>query len=255
MEHVKNFLKNTIGFTNNTEELQLKRQIAIDQDYKENVDLQICWILDITGSMSSSISACKSASARCAEIIAAQGYNVGFVMSTYTESSKGSYVSYDRFHDVSEAVKMIKSIQLCVPPHMPSVNAGGDDGDENLKHALAEFSSRHNFDIPSVVFIITDAGYHKIQAGSATAKREREKLKELNVENDIWKIYNTWNKQSTFTFPLLVSNPWSFNDYGILANDTEGVLFQFKRLTSSGAEMAKVQTIVVNEIFQKLSGG
>lgn len=253
MDYVKSFLKEKIGFTNQQEETELKREVAYNEAY-DQVDLQICWILDITGSMSSSIAACKQASSQTAELISSQGYNVGFVMSTYTENSKGSYVSYDKFYEVDKAVDFIKKITLCRPPNNPSVSASGEDGDENLKHAMADFSSKHNFNIPSVVFIITDAGYHKIGASSETAKRERESLKEYNAQNDLFKIWNTWNKETSFVFPLTIGVPSSFNDYAQFAKDSDGISFVFKSLSGSGSEMSKVQVVMINEIFGRLSG-
>lgn len=226
----------------------------VPDEYDQLVQLQICWILDITGSMSSSIEACKKASAAAANIISDQGLNVGFVMSTYTEDSKGSYVSYDRFSKVDEAVKFINSIKLCVPPRFPNVNASGDDGEENLKLAMADFSSRHNFDIPSVVFIITDADYHSKGSGSKTAKHEQSELKKLNIEDDLFKIWSTFDQNNTFVFPLLVSIPSKMSEYGRLANDSDGILLKFKQLSGDGSQMAKVQVCMVNEIFKRLSG-
>jgi hypothetical protein len=138
MDIVKSFLKNKVGFTNQKEKAIIIEKEQEDINYNK-VDLQICWILDITGSMSSSIAACKSASAETARVISEQGYNVGFVMTTYTEHAAGSYVSYDKFSDVDDAVKFINTIQLSRPPNNPKISASGEDGDENLKHAMAEF--------------------------------------------------------------------------------------------------------------------
>lgn len=168
--------------------------------------------------MSTSIEACKESSCQAAQLISREGYNVGFCMTTYTEDSKGSYVSYDKFSSVDSAMDFIKKIRLATPPHMPNVNASGEDGDENLKHAMAEFASQHNFDIPSIIFILTDAGYHPITDSSGkTAKNERTELAKLGASTDFFKIWDLFNKETCFVFPVIVASPWSKHHYGQLA--------------------------------------
>ena len=255
MEAIKNLIFQKIGLGSKTEEPQgtgFVRKFKPDAEY-DKVQLQICWILDITGSMSTSIEACKESSIKAAQMISSEGYNVGFCMTTYTEDTKGSYVSYDKFSNVDTAVEFIKKITLCRPPNNPSVSASGDDGDENLKHAMAEFASQHNFDIPSIIFILTDAAYHPItDSTSKTAKCERAELQALRASNDFFEIWNLFNKETCFVFPVIVSSPSCKHHYGLLAKESDGIYIESPGQT---ATLSKLQVVLIKEIFERLSGG
>lgn len=72
-----------------------------------------------------------------------------------------------------------------------TVHAYGDDGDENAKaafHALTELDG----DKPTVVFFITDAGYHRTPDISPTAKAEYTHLMERGVQDtDFYVLFDS----------------------------------------------------------------
>lgn len=61
-------------------------------------------------------------------------------ISTFTESEDGCYVSLRTFLSVEDAIKHVRDIELCRPPHNPEVSANGGDSAENMKASLTRWS-------------------------------------------------------------------------------------------------------------------
>jgi hypothetical protein len=65
---------------------------------------------------------------------------------------------------------------------------GGDK--ENVKYALAKYHMNHNFDNPTILFLITDQGFHGNTQTSGSAILEHQELNKLGYPNDIYSIFS-----------------------------------------------------------------
>ena len=155
----------------------MEKKILEKKDKKINIFL----ILDITASMGNQISGVKKMiekycknhfNPKCAKI---------HIM-TYTENSKGCYVSYFTSNEKEELINYVNKISLSRPPDNPTIIAGGEDGPENLLAALAKIHTYIDPINPILAFIITDAEPHFGFIDSPTAKQERLTLDSLGIE-------------------------------------------------------------------------
>jgi hypothetical protein len=207
----------------NIEKISSKPLIETIDINLEGTSLQICWILDITGSMGGQLEACKLAIENTAKKVNEENLPVSFTIITYTEEYNHSYSSYDAFTEADDAVKFIKNVKLCHPPGTIVTNASGGDGDENVKLALARFNQKHNFSVPSVVFFLTDASYHSLKSNkSREAIAEETELKKMNYPIDLFEIWSLIPHSEIFFFPMLFSN--SSSAYAQLAQQTGGIM-------------------------------
>ena len=219
---------------------------------EKTISLQICWILDITGSMSTQIAACKTASAMTAEQVKADDLPVGFSVITYTESGQGAWASYNSFEEADPAVAFINNITLCRPPEDPKINASGGDGDENLKQALAKFHKNHDFDIPTVCFMLTDACYHPLTSRKSTeAKHEEAALREMGYPVDILQIWEKIPQNQVFMFPILFGS--LHHAYGQFAKQTGGFVMKPSSGTSANI-ISDAMVSIVKNILNRLTG-
>lgn len=230
--------------------------LIVDPSKKHNVNLdgislQVCWILDITGSMSSEIAACKEAASKTAAKIKEDELPVSFTMITYTEDSSNSYATYDSFSEADKAVEFINGITLCKPPGTQGVNASGGDGDENVKLAIARLVEKHNFDVPTVCFFLTDANYHAHgRTKSSEAIAEDKALKEMGYPLDIFDIWDAVPKSQIFMFPMVFNSP--IHTYGQFAKQTGGLLTQANNRSSTTISAAMIK--IVGNIIDLLTG-
>ena len=72
-------------------------------------ELNLCWILDITGSMSGEIYACKAAIKLTAQKVQDAGLPVQFSLITFWDDQE-SIVNYYKFTTLEEATKILDPI-------------------------------------------------------------------------------------------------------------------------------------------------
>jgi hypothetical protein len=100
--------------------------------------VRLLFIVDITGSMSAELEACKGAMKGMVHLLTdnhAAG-QLSFAVITFTESESGCYTSLFESTSAEAAQDYMNGIKLCRPPEEPGVTADGDDGPEN-HNALA----------------------------------------------------------------------------------------------------------------------
>ena len=69
------------------------------------------------------------------------------------------------------------------------------------------------------------------------------------------KIWNRFNKETTFAIPLVINMPWCMNDFAQFATESDGMVVGMKALSSTGVEMVKTQVTMIKQIFDKVNGG
>lgn len=85
---------------------------------------RIAIVLDITGSMSSELEGVKSTVATLVELLQDLPVPLALAVLTFTEDSKGCYVSCKEFQGqegLHEARTFVQQIKLCMPPENPEV--------------------------------------------------------------------------------------------------------------------------------------
>jgi hypothetical protein len=100
--------------------------------------VRLLFLLDITGSMSQEIEACKGAMQGLVSMSTSQlqdhAGQISFAVITFTEDNKaGCFTSLFESTSAEEAQAYVDGIQLSRPPEAPQYSAGGDDGPENHK--------------------------------------------------------------------------------------------------------------------------
>lgn len=100
--------------------------------------VRLLFLLDITGSMSEEVNACKGAMqglvSLCGTDLQDYAGQIGFAVVTFTEDDKrGCFTSMFESASAEEAQAYMDRITLCVPPEAPQYHANGDDGPENHK--------------------------------------------------------------------------------------------------------------------------
>lgn len=87
------------------------------------------------------------------------------------------------------------AVHICFFQHLnctdqPGVCARGYDIEENAKAALFELTQL-NGSKPTLAFCITDAGYHRTNDESPTARQEQSYLEEKGVsETDFFRLFD-----------------------------------------------------------------
>ena len=216
-------------------------------------NLQVVFIVDITGSMGSQIEGVK---AMVSEFCAVDREGVDVHIWTYTEDSLNCYVSKSKAKlSSSELVQYTQSIRLCNPPDFPTANAGGGDAPENVVAGvvslLESFESSQNL----LVFLITDAPpHHKAFGSSSEAKAELKWLIDHKFETtDIFELLSLVIESLNVTFvPILYNaahnNRWyqqaavltqgcilvpASHDSKLLANGLSSLLLSFQQVSIS----------------------
>lgn len=131
-------------------------------------------------------------------------------------------------------------------------------GDENCKHALAEFLVKTNFEIPTLVFFMTDAGYHPNREGDSYPnyiKHEKEEIEKMGFEFDIFKIWEKIPKDKLFFFPTTFSgclrHPHT-QDFGQMAEQGNGIYMFVKQRTADVISTAML--CILTNILDRLCG-
>ena len=226
---------------------------------KPKAQLQLTWILDITSSMSTQLKACKKAAETTAKVVSRGGLPVSFSVITYTEDIIKSYSSFNTFEDVDEAVKFIQKIEIGCPPNTKHIKADGGDNDknDNFKLALATLHQNHDFSVPSVVFLLTDAGYH-IKGDKAPrsleAQAETRELEKRGYSDDIFEIWSKIPHEKIFFFPMLFGYE-CLDTYAQLATQTSGLLMKCWRYRPTKRQISDAMLAVINQIFDLLVTG
>lgn len=172
-----------------------------------------------------------------------------FEFVSYTTNQGGNaggkiYVAdYHRFEKASGAQTYISSM----------VSAGGR-AKENVKQALATFHSNHDFSIPSIVFLITDDGYHKNSSTSKSATEERKTLTDMIYPVDIFEIFDRYPKEKLFFYPMLFTSAQDyFQDYATLATQAlDGCATQFETSKFTSAMMKELMLYYINNILKRV---
>lgn len=223
--------------------------------------LNLAFILDITGSMGSEVEGVKQTVSKLVESVFKEDYAVMVTIITYTEDTKGCYVTNDSFTEGEEAMRFVSSIQLCKPPGSTGINANGGDGDENAKAALADLL-RLDDTMPTIAFLITDAGPHLVTDRTSTeAAHEIDYLKrEHNIVNtDLFHVLELVYAQFGDRLILNVIKFIKNSDhrlYGAVAKKFGGVLItpQDRSPTRLAAGLFSILTQMFDRILGQQSG-
>lgn len=100
--------------------------------------VRLLFLLDITGSMSQEIEACKGAMqglvSMCTTRLQDYSGQISFAVITFTEDDRaGCFTSLFESTSAEEAQAHVNGIQLCTPPEAQHIDASGSDGPENHK--------------------------------------------------------------------------------------------------------------------------
>ncbi|ETI47300.1 hypothetical protein F443_08454 [Phytophthora nicotianae P1569] len=220
--------------------------------------INLVFLLDITGSMSSELAGVKETVRHLVASVFEEEYAVMITIITFTESSKGCYVTNHSFTEGDEAIEFIKSVQLCAPPGIPIVDANGGDGDENQKAALAELLTLDN-SMPTIAFLITDAGPHLLaETTTSEAQHEINYLKEKHsiVDSDMFNVLAL--VQAHFENNLIVNIVKYIKNsdhrmYGCIAKKFDGVLIEPK--VRAAQQLASGLMVILSKMFDRCAGG
>lgn len=184
-------------------------------------ELNLCWILDVTGSMSNELQACKDSILETIKKVEESSLPVKFSLITYWDVQE-SFVECFVLESYAHALEIM--VPICVK---------GGCGDENAKHALAKFIEFNDFSIPTIAFFMTDAGYHEESAGMPQyVVHEKQMIESMNMEFDLFKIWEKCPKQQLFFFPMTLTTGClkdiHRHDYGQLAEQGSGVYLQIE---------------------------
>lgn len=197
-----------------------------DKISSEEKPLQVVFIIDITGSMSSAIEGVKK---MVAEFCKIDRPSVKIHIWTYTENSKSCYVSKSPNNLSSEAlVDYVNQLKICCPPDFPhETNATGGDGPENVTAAVVSLLESFDPTDNILSFIITDAEpHHKLHGLSSEAQAEQQWLREHNFDStDVFVLLNRVIEELNVTFvPVLYSNASSKRWYHQAAALSQGAV-------------------------------
>ncbi|KAF4042504.1 putative F-box domain-containing protein [Phytophthora infestans] len=220
--------------------------------------INLVFLLDITGSMSSELAGVKETVRHLVASVFEEEYAVMITIITFTESSQGCFVTNHSFTEGDEAIDFIKSVQLCVPPGNPSVSANGGDGDENQKAALAELLTLDNT-MPTIAFLITDAGPHLLaETRTCEAEHEINYLKEKHsiVDSDMLNVLAL--VQAHYEGNLIVNVVKYIKNsdhrmYGCIAKKFDGVLIEPK--VRAAQQLASGLMVILSKMFDRCAGG
>lgn len=220
--------------------------------------LNLVFLLDITGSMGSQVEGVKKTVGKLVASVFDQDYDVMLTVITFTEDSRGCYITDDRFTDGEEAQSFISSLTLCVPPGSTGINANGGDGDENTKAAIAQLLKLDN-SMPTVAFLITDAGPH-LTADSQTSEATHEvqflKKEHGIVDTDMMHILSLVSAHFEHNLMLNVIKYFKSSDhrlYGAVAKQMGGVLVTPRE--DSANRLAAGLFSILNQMFTRCLGG
>lgn len=208
-------------------------------------ELNLCWILDITGSMSNELQACKQSILSTIKKVEETSLPVKFSLITYWDGQT-SVVDCYTFQNSAHAEQIINPIVVI-----------GGMGDENAKHGLAKFIEYNDFSIPTIAFFMTDAGYHE-EAGAMHQYivHEKQMIEAMNMEFDIFKIWEKCPKEKLFFFPTTLKtgclSDLHRHDFGQLAEQSNGVYLQIEQRDARVISAGMVK--VIENILDRLCG-
>lgn len=169
---------------------------------------------------------------------------VGFQLTTFWDSSTKSFVDTYDIQNSEEAASILNPIHV-----------QGGMGNENSKHALAAFCRETNFQIPTLCFFMTDAGYHYEDEKQSYVLNEKIQVEDLGFEFDIFKIWAEIPKERLFFFPMTFSgclNGCMKQDYGQFAEQGNGI---FMYMSNSNANIiSKGMVKILTNILDRLCG-
>jgi hypothetical protein len=240
--------------------------ISSDDSSKQAASLQVVFLVDITGSMGTQIEGVKE---MVAEFCKNDRPFIDVHIWTFTENP-GCHVSKSpQGLKAEQLVAYTKDIKLCRPPDMPSVNAGGGDGPENVTAGVASLLDTFESSQNLLVFIITDAPpHHKCFGDGTETQDERKWLREKKFEDtDVFVVLceiidslnvtfvpvlygsslnDTWFHQAAVMTEGLVLCPKS-PDSKILANGLSLLLDSFQKLSES-RDLQLLNTLDIDQL-------
>ncbi|KAJ3122482.1 hypothetical protein HK100_011978 [Physocladia obscura] len=172
--------------------------------------LNVIFIVDVTGSMSSQIEGVKQMIKKFCDVDRA---GVRIHIWSFTEGGDDIFVcTSPPGLSSSQLQRYVEKLKICVPVDFSREYANGDDSPENVVSAVAklilEFDSTDNI----LAFLITDADpHHKCYGSSRTAKAETRWLSENGFTTDIYEVLNEVIESLNVTFvPILynTSDAW-----------------------------------------------
>jgi hypothetical protein len=214
--------------------------------------------IDITGSMGNELEGVKSAVSDFAELCTDLSVPVNFCICTFTESNRGCFVSLKEL-PASEAGFYVQNIRLSTPPGT-HVSADGGDEAENQKAALFKMCELDP-SIPTVAFLITDAGPHmQDEESTTTSEHELDWLHSKGVDpevaKDLFRVFGTvlnhFGSNLVLNCVLYGRDPDNEAIYGSLANRTGGMLL--KPCSRSSWVLAKGLMAVVKTLLSRMPG-
>ncbi|KAJ3068973.1 hypothetical protein HDU98_007934 [Podochytrium sp. JEL0797] len=172
----------------------------------ERKDLQVVFVVDVTGSMGSQIEGVKQ---MMRSFCATERPGVQVHVWTFTENSTDCFVCKSPANLTQpELLEYVSKLKLSYPVDFPGVSAGGGDGPENVVAAVAELSLVFDHTDNVLAFIITDAPPHHRAFGNGTEMRNEKRWLEAKgfEDTDVFRILNQVVEQVNVTFvPILYS--------------------------------------------------
>lgn len=160
--------------------------------------LNIAFLIDITNSMSDKIQALKSVISETITLAGEIGkeaqFEINFELIPFYENEHGTICEapFYELSCVSETRQLVSQLHTWY---------GGYE--ENVKHAIATFNENNDFNYPTIMFLITDQGYHKDTEYSNSANKEREVLQRMNYPTNLFKIWEMIPKRKLFFYPMI----------------------------------------------------
>ncbi|KAJ3111874.1 hypothetical protein HDU96_005270 [Phlyctochytrium bullatum] len=174
-------------------------------------DLNVVFLIDITGSMSAQIAGVKQ---MVSSFCQTERPGIRLHIWTFTEDAKHCYVTSSPDLSARALVSYAEKLNLCRPPDM-SVSASGGDGPENVVAGVSLLKERFPKNKENVLcFIITDnSPHHKSFGMSAEATTERQWLAAKGyVDTDIFKVLNQVIEDVNVTFVPIIYGREACND-------------------------------------------
>ena len=213
---------------------------------KSEPKLHIIWMIDITGSMTTALKACKLAFESVIKDIKRNVLPVKISILQYYEClDKGSLTIFDTFKDFDSAIEKVKALRI-----PDANNEWGQYGEENVKHAFATLSEHLDGVLPTVVFHAADYPYHPINDRYRSTKIEQEKLRSLGFPFDIVELWNTKiNNKLLFYYPFTLLDDF-YDTYCQFANETNGIYHKASSYNSEN--LSQVMSDLIKRYFSIL---
>ncbi|KAJ3213917.1 hypothetical protein HDU67_002323 [Dinochytrium kinnereticum] len=215
--------------------------------------LHVVFMLDITGSMGSQLHAVKQMVSRFCQT---EREGVKLYVGTFTEDAD-CYVTFSSPSlKSSELVSYVENIRICRPPGMPTVNASGADGPENVVAGVVELMHRFEPHDNVLCFVVTDDTPHHVSIGpSNTAEYEKDWLRGKGYEDvDVFKLLNMVVETMNVTLvPILFGSSINSIWYQQAAVLSGGLILQPK--STSSTDLSSGLEIIMNLLQQTSVAG